>query len=76
MAWETGASVVVGGISLCWDCGGSDSGDGDEGELFCVAGMDRISGGDVCGGVFEAEVRCGSVSSGSRDGAGVCENSE
>ena len=76
MAWETGASVVVGGVFVCWDCRGSGSRDGDEGELFCVAGMDRISGGDVRGGVFEAEVRGGSAGGSGWDDASVCEDSK
>lgn len=74
MAWKTGASVVVGGVFVCRDCSGSDSGNGDASELFRIAGVDRISGDDACSGVFEAEVCGGSASGSGWDGVGVCEN--
>ena len=74
MGFEAGTSVVVGGVSLCWNCGGGDSGNGDEGELFCVAGVDRIGGSNAGSGVFETEVGGGGVGTGGWDGIGICKN--
>ena len=40
MAREAGASVMGSGVAMCGDCSGSDSRDGAESELFCIASVD------------------------------------
>lgn len=76
VARETSASVMGGGVAMRGNCSGSDSRDGVEGELLCVAGVDCGGDSDASGGIFEAAVRGGGVSGDCRNGAGVCENYE
>ena len=76
VAREAGASVMGGGVFVCWDCNGGDSRDGDASELFCIAGVDCSGGNDSGGGIFEAAVRGSGVSCDCRNDVGVCENCE
>lgn len=68
---ETGASVMGGGVFVCWDCGGSGAWDGAQSELFCIAGVGGGSGGNAGSSVFETEMCSGGACGDCRDGISV-----
>ena len=74
VARETGASVMGGGVFVCWDCGGSGARDGVSRELFCLAGVGGGSNSDARSGVFETAMCGGATDYCCRNGVGVCKN--